>query len=318
MSRLPRIFPRRHVPPHGSGRGLPRMARQRGMAVIAALVVVAAAAVVTAAIVERQSLLADTLAGERDRVQAKWLLRGGLDWSRVILFNDARHNAVTRKNAIWDQPISALEIIAPGDARKAYFSGQIEDEQGKFNLTGLAVRGVVQPAQVAALKKLLGSLGVPDGLAGPIAQRVADSQLRPDGGQAAPGLRSVGDLLGIEGISPAMAATLSSYLAVLPKSATINANTASAEVLSASIPGLDLARARDLTVQRDGGRWFTSRADFFNRLNDPDIVPGNQIGIASDWFKVTGQVALDDVVARMQALLYRHGGQPPAIRWIKE
>lgn len=318
MIRFPHAARRRFAPPPGSVPKRQSHGRQRGMAVIAALVVVAAAAVIIAAIVERQSLLADTLASERDRVQAKWLLRGGLDWSRVILFNDARRNAVTRKDAIWDQPISGLEITAPGDARKAYFSGQIEDEQGKFNITGLAVRGVVQPAQLAVFKKLLASLGVPDSLAGPIAQRVADSQLRSDAGQAAPGLRSVGDLLGIPDMSPAIAATLSVYLAVLPKGATVNANTASAEVLSASIPGLDLARARDLTVQRDGGRWFTSRADFFNRLNDSDIVPGNQIGVASEWFKVTGQVALDDVVARMQALLYRHGGQPPAIRWIKE
>src|SRR5690606_32438199 len=118
--------------------------RQQGMAVIAALVVVAAAAVATAAIVQRQSVLADTLSGERDRVQAKWLLRGALDWARVILLNDARRNAVTLKDAIWAQPIVGLEIRPPGDPRTAYFSGQIEDEQSKYNILRLAVDGHVE------------------------------------------------------------------------------------------------------------------------------------------------------------------------------
>jgi len=293
------------------------LVRQQGMAVIAALVVVAAAAVATAAIVERQATLADTLTGERDRSQAEWLLRGGLDWARVILFNDARRNAATRKDAIWAQPILGLEVTTPNDARKAYFSGQMEDEQSKLNLWNLAVQGVVQPKALTALEKLLAGLGLPGSLGRAIAQRVANAQPGPEGEQTAPGLRSTSDLLGIEDMTPQIAETLSAYLTVLPQKTTINANTASAEVLSASVPGLDLARARDLADQRDGGQWFNSSADFFNRVNDPGISSDNQIGVSSEWFKVTGHVTLDNTVARLQALLHRHGGQAPVIRWIK-
>ncbi len=291
--------------------------KQQGMAVIGALVVVAAASVATAAIMERQSLLADTLVGERDRAQAKWLLRSGLDWSRILLFNDARNNTVTLKDAIWAQPIVGFEISAPGDARKAYFSGQIEDEQSKYNIWGLAVKGMVQPEEAAALERLLASLNVSTSVVAAIAQRVAASQATQSTGQAAPGLRTMNDLVGIKDISPETASMLADYLTIVPQKITINANTASAEVLSAGIPGLDLAQARSLTEQRDRGQWFRDSSDFFNRLGNPDIKARNQIGVSSDWFKVTGEVSLEQTTVGTQALLHREGGRPPTIRWIK-
>ncbi len=291
--------------------------RQRGMAVIAALVVVAAAAVATAAIMQRQALLADTLVGQRDRTQADWLLRGGLDWARVILFNDARRNAVTRKDGIWSQPIAGLEVVTPDGRQKAYFSGQIEDEQGKYNLGQLAALGVVQPQQLAVLQRLMEGLAMPAALAVKVAQRVAQSQAGPQHEQLAPGLRTMDDLVGIEGMSPDMIAVLSAYVTVLPQKTPINVNTASAEVLSACIPGLDLPQARDLTNQRDRGLWFNSRGDFVNRLGKPALARDSNLGVRSDWFKVTGQVTLNDSLSGMQALLYRQGSKPPSIRWIE-
>lgn len=291
--------------------------RQQGMAVIGALVVVAVASVTAAAIVERQSLLAETLSGERDRTQAKWLLRGGLDWARIILHSDARNNSVTLKDAIWAQPISGLEISAPGQTRKAYFSGQIEDEQGKYNLWQLAGQGAVRPAELAILERLLAVLGMPSSLASAMAQRVADSQPGRSSPQA-PGLRIMGDLLGIEGMTLDRAATLSGYVTILPQKTPVNINTASAEVLSAIVPGLDLSRARNMTDQRDRGEWFRNRGDFINRLGDTDLKPTSEIGVNSDWFKVSGEVRLDHAAAGMQALLHRQGDRPPLIRWIED
>lgn len=291
--------------------------RQKGMAVIGALIVVAAASVATATIMERQSMLADTLIGERDRVQAKWALRGGLDWARIILLNDARHNAVTLRNAIWSQPIAGLEIRAPDGQRRAIFSGLIEDEQGKYNLARLATSGDIHAAELASLETLLSSLGLPASVALAIAQRVAQSQ--PGSGQpaSAPGLRSIDDLLGIEHIDLASVAMLSDYLTILPRSTALNVNTASAEVLSATLPGLDLASARALTQQRDEGLWFNSRGDFLNRLDAPQEAAGIPLEVRSEWFKVSGEVVLDHARAAMSALLHRQGHAPPAVSWTR-
>lgn len=292
--------------------------RQEGMAIIAALVVVAAAAVVTAAIMERHALLADTLAGERDRSQARWLLRGGLDWARVILSNDARRNAITVKDAIWGRPIVDLEISPPGDARKAYFSGQIIDEQSKYNIWGLAANGVVLPQEVAVLQRLFEQLNLPASLATDISLRVAAGQPSPATGAVAPGLRTLNGLLALSDMSPDILTTLSAYLTIIPQKTAINVNTASAEVLSASVPGLDLAQARAMTEQRDRGQWFNSSADFFNRLGGRRNLSGDRISVDSEWFKVTGEVTLGRVASRMQALLQRRGDEPPFIRWIED
>jgi len=293
-----------------------RPGSQRGMAVIGALVVVAAAAIVAAAILERQALLVDTLTVERDRTDAEWILRGGLDWSRVILLNDARRNAVTRKNAVWAQPIVGLEIATPDGMRTAYFSGQIEDEQGKYNIWRLAEQGVVRPRELAVLRHLLATLGMQASLARAVADRVAESQGGPGHPQAAPGLRTLADLAGLDGMSAEIMATLSGYLTVLPQKTPINVNTASAEVLSAGLPGLELAHARELAGQRDRGQWFNSGDDFFRRLGKPAAPGGHPISVRSEWFRVTGQVSIHDTPVTMQALLHRQGDDPPAIRWL--
>lgn len=291
--------------------------RQKGMAVIGALMVVAAASVATAAIMERQSLMADTLAGERDRVQAKWLLRGGLDWARVILVSDARNNAVTLRDAIWAQPIAGLEIRTPDGNRSAQFSGVIEDEQGKYNLQRLGVNGVVQGKELAALQNLLARLGIPSRLAAPIATRVAASQISQQAEATAPALRSAHDLLGIDGMDLQTVAILSDYVTVLPRHTGINVNTASAEVLSAVIPALSLDQARALTDERTRGQWFNSRGDFVNRLGDAEMVAGITLEVRSDWFKVSGEVVLEHARVGMRALLHRSGDAVPAVRWIE-
>jgi len=291
--------------------------RQKGMAVIGALLVVAAASVAATHIMERQTMMADTLMGERDRVQARWLLRGGLDWARIILFNDARNNAVTLKNAIWAQPIAGLEIGTPDGTRQAYFSGLIEDEQGKFNLSRLALDGQVQPGELARLQSLLALLGMPAQTAVAIALRVAAGQHGPNGAASAPAVRSLDDLLSVEPLTLASIAALSDYLAILPRGAALNINTASAEVLSTAIPNLDLAGARSLAGQRDQGLWFNSRGDFLNRLEDPPAEVGIPLDVRSEWFKVSGEVRLDHASVSMTALLNRQGNTPPTVHWIK-
>lgn len=291
--------------------------RQKGMAVVGALIVVAAASVATASIMERQSFLADTLMGERDRVQARWLLRGGLDWARFILLNDARINALTVNHAIWAQPIAGLEVTTPDRKRSATFSGMIEDEQAKYNLARLAAGGMVRPAELATLQNLLTSLGMPASLAPVIAQRVAESQSPHGRPASAVALRSVDDLLGVEHIGQDTISTLSAYLTVLPPETPLNVNTASAEVLSAAIPGLDLPTARALLQQRDKGLWFTSRGDFLNRLNQTGIAPVIPLDVRSEWFRLTGEVQLDHARVAMAALLQRRGNTAAEVRWMR-
>lgn len=289
--------------------------RQRGMAIIAALVVVVAASALAASIIERQGLLANILITEGDRSQAAWMLRGGLDWARVVLQMDARDSPTTRPDAIWARPVVGLPVGSAEDPDYALFSGQIEDEQGKYNLRNLADNASINPQEVLVLERLLGWLGLDASLASVMAQRVADAQSGKEAGPAAVGLRSLDDLRVVHGVTAQAIDALQPYITVLPAATTVNANTATPEVLGAVVDDLGLAGARDLIVQRDKGLWFSNRADFVNRLRSHGPDAGRRISVSSDWFRVTGEVTVGDTMAGLRALLHRSDRGLPSIRW---
>ncbi len=290
--------------------------RQRGMAVIAALLVVVAASALTTSIIERQGLLADILISEGDRSQAAWTLQGGLDWSRVVLQMDADNSPSTRLDGIWARPVIGLPVGPASAPERVLLSGQIEDEQGKYNLRNLAESARINPKEVLALERLLGWLGVDSSLAIAMAQRVADAQFGQEGGPRAVGLRGIDDLRVLHGITPQIVDALQPYVTILPAATTVNANTATAEVLGAVVDELGLAGARDLVIQRDKGVWFANRADFANRIPGmkPDV--GKRISVNSDWFRVTGEVTLGDTMVGLRALLHRSDNGLSSVRWI--
>lgn len=290
--------------------------RQRGMAVIAALLVVVAASALATSIIERQGLLANILISEGDRSQAAWMLRGGLDWSRVILQMDADNSLTTRPDGIWAHPIIGLPVGAADDPERALFSGQIEDEQGKYNLRNLAENAQINPQEILALERLLEWLGIDTSLAAVMAQRVADAQFGKDAVPRAVGLRGINDLRVLHGITSQVIDALQPYITVLPAATTVNANTATAEVLGAVVDDLGLAGARDLIIQRDKGLWFTNRADFVNRLRSLKPGAGRRISVSSNWFRVTGEVTVGDTMVGLRALLHRSDHGLSSIRWV--
>ncbi len=290
--------------------------RQRGMAVIAALLVVVAASALATSVVERQGLMANILITERDRAQAAWLLRGGLDWSRVVLLMDARNSPATRLDGIWARPIIGLPVGTADDPNRALFSGQIEDEQSKYNLRNLAEGARIKPDEVQALESLLQWLNLEPELATTMARRVADSQSGEDGSPRAVGLLGIDDLRMLEGFTPRIIDALQPFITVLPVATTINANTASAEVLGAVVPELGLAGARELVVQRDKGLWFTNRGDFVNRVRSREKNAGQRISVNSNWFRVTGEVTVGATLVGLRALLHRSNQGLASVRWV--
>lgn len=289
---------------------------ERGLAIIAALIVVVAASVAATSVIERQGVLADILGTERNRVQASWLLRGGLDWSRVVLQMDAQRSATTRLDGLWSHPILDLPVGPADGPRRMLFSGQIEDEQGKFNLARLARGGRIEPQALEALQGLFRQLQLDPDLAGVIARRVADAQPRAGRAPSATGLQGVADLRLTSGFTGATVDMLQRYLTVLPGGTPLNVNTSSPEVLSAVVRSVDLAAARQLLLQRDQGQWFINRGDFLNRARAIDPGAADDIAVSSDWFRVNGEVQVDATIVGLQALLHRAGQGLPNVRWV--
>lgn len=307
---------------------------QKGMAVIAALLVVAAAAVIASTMLRGQSERAQLVMSERSRVQAQWLLLGGIDWARQILRDDARHSPITRADQPWAVPIVDLRLDPPGEPDPAVLSGRIEDEQGKFNLQNLAFQGQVDPRQLVAFERLLQALNLRPSIAPDIARRIAAGQpMAVDGtvqspGNAtaakavtpprAPGLQSLADLRGLAGLDEQAIQRLDCCATILPDQTPVNVNTAPAEVLYAVVTQLPLGQAVALVAERDRGRYFNDAADFVNRLADPRIkLDKDSVSTDSQWFSLAGIVRLGRATAAMRALLERDD-QSTSIVWIRE
>ncbi|MBP5951280.1 type II secretion system minor pseudopilin GspK [Pseudomonas sp. P42] len=308
----------------------PNLAKQQGMAIISALLIAAVVAVIAAGMLTRQSVATRALEADQHRVQGRWVVQGGLEISRQLLWDARQRDPLTRLDQPWAQ---RLEVQG--------FEGRLEDEQGKFNLRNLVANERVDEAQIQAFGRLCELIGISAGLSQRISQRVIASYprlLNPqianntnnfDSGRATspnasrkpenpklPMLRNLEDLRSVEGINDAVISKLAPYVTVIPATTWINGNTATAPVLAAYVPGLSLERAQALINERDAGRWFINRGDFVNRLRMPSLeLTSVKVGITSDWFRLRGEVRREQRRVSLDALLHRSQDRLPQVIW---
>ncbi|KAA8551346.1 MULTISPECIES: type II secretion system minor pseudopilin GspK [Pseudomonas fluorescens group] len=282
----------------------PPAAKQRGMAIISALLIAAVVAVIAGGMLTRQTVFTRSLEAEQSRVQGQWLLLGGLERSRQMLWEARQKDVLTRLDQPWAR------------AQTGVFEGRIDDEQGKFNLRNLVNRQQPDAEQLQSFERLCRTLGVAPAVSRRISQRVIASY--EQNGQPAkyPMLRSLDDLSGLEGLTPEVLQRLQAYVSVLPGNTWVNGNTASAEVLSAVVPQLSLSQAHGLVAERDNGHWFINRGDFVNRLHLPQVeLEAVQVGITSEWFRLQGQARRERRRVTIDALLHRPEDREPRVIW---
>src|SRR5438132_13435603 len=150
--------------------------RQHGTAVIMAMLVLAAAATLVSGALWQQSALIRETENELAYAQAKWLMRGAIDWAGVILQEDARTSSVDHRGEPWAVPLADTRLNENDGRPAAYLAGAIEDEQAKFNLRNLVAGAELNAAEPAALKRLLGALGIDERFAERIAERLLAEQ----------------------------------------------------------------------------------------------------------------------------------------------
>ena len=291
---------------------------ERGAAVVMAMLVVAVTATLVSGVYWRQNVLVRQAENELSYAQAKWLIRGAIDWAGVILREDARTSSVDHSGEPWAVPLADTQLNQDDGRDPVYLSGEIRDEQAKFNLRNLAGPGGVNTRELAVLRRLLALVGAAEGLADPVAERVL-SAVPGEGGrkQAALGLASIDDLLGLEGIGAAIIERLRPFVTVLPQPTPVNANTAAAEVLAARFENLALTDARRLVASRDRG-YFKDRADVLNRIGELKLQASDaEIAVATRFFSVSGLVSYRRARLHSQALLRREANRVEAV-WLRE
>jgi len=298
---------------------------QRGVAVVLAMGVVALAAIAAAAMLASQSTWSRHAELTAEHVQAQALVRAGVDWARAVLSDDRRASGVDHLGEPW-----ALRL-PPVPVDNGELAGQIEDQQGAFNLNNLVRNGKVSPPHVEQFRRLLQILGLPDALAASLVDWLdADSEPQPQDGAedgyyralqppylaANRSLTEVAELALVRGFDQAARARLRPFVSALPRFTAVNANTASPEVLAAVVEGLGLDGARALVAQRERA-YFRNFSDFFNQLPAGLMVPTEGITASSDYFLVSVRVSIGGAQARGTALLARGQAGWPAVVWRK-
>ena len=317
----------------------PRLAkaRQRGVAVVTALLLTTLAITVVASLFWQQQVQVRSIENQRLQLQKEWILRGALDWARLILREDAKYSSIDALDEPWAVPLSEtrldqyVENGRPGDEADATLSGGIEDAQARFNLTNLAPNGSIVPENVQAFARLLSSLQLDPGLAAKTADFIRNTtpvttgqqQQQAEGAQgrnqSSPALpmTQVDDLLAVAELSQDDLERLRRFVVVLPRSTAVNINTASAEVLGAVAEGLSQGDAALLVNSRQSAH-FRSIADVNSRV--PGLaakVPANVFSVSTNFFFVNGQVRMSRAGLGVQALIERNGTKTNVI-WVRE
>ncbi|HEY5799076.1 MAG TPA: type II secretion system minor pseudopilin GspK [Burkholderiaceae bacterium] len=314
-----------------------RLHTQRGVAVITALLLTTLAITIVASLFWQQQVQVRSMENQRLQLQTKWILRGALDWARLILREDGRFSGVDHMGEPWAVKLAETRLDDyierdrnDGDATDAALSGNITDAQARYNLRNLTkADGSLDPFHVKAYQRLLTTLELPPELAAVTAQAIARD--RPagapppaEGGQPVAtegmplGLMQVDDLLSLPGYTPEIVNKLRDYVVLLPPNerAPVNVNTASAEVIAAVIPSMSVGDARSFVLSRDRA-FIQNDADFTTRRNNRELDRTDAVALKTSFFFVYGRVRLDRASLQTLALMQRDNNGARVV-WIRE
>ncbi|RZI43829.1 general secretion pathway protein GspK [Herbaspirillum sp. HC18] len=308
-------------------------ARQKGVAVITALLLTTLAVTIVASLFWQQQVQVRSIENQRLQLQKQWILRGALDWARLILRADRNISGdVDHLGEPWAVPLAETRLDqyvekkdTGNDITDAALSGGISDAQARFNLKNLCVNGKINDTEVAAFRKLLSLLQVNPELAQATAIVMQSAQPKliaagttgtADGSTQQPlDILHPDDLLAVPGFTPELLAKIKDYIVVLPIVTKININTAPAEVIAAKVDKLSLSDAASLVAARQG-KVFYKLDDVRQYMPSAgDISP--VLDVKTEYFLVNGNVRLNRAGMEMQALIYRTD-KAQTILWIRQ
>jgi len=333
-------------------------ARQRGVAVVTALLLTTLAITIVASLFWQQQVQVRSIENQRLQLQKQWILRGALDWTRLILRSDAP--GVDHLGEPWATPLAETRLDqyvensgSSGEAPDAVLSGNIVDAQSRFNLTNLCQGGRIRLDEVAVFAKLLTSLRQNPALAQATAAAMKAAQSRTasaasaqtastSGASTSAGASSVAttassdsgtsqpldilyvdDLLAVPGFTPEALEAIRDFVVVLPIYTPVNANTAPAEVLAARIATLSVADAAVVVAARETA-WFKDPNDFEERVvkkkvNNQDDVRNIMTGFST----TTNYFLINGNVRLNRATMHMQAlidrsTGSPRVSWIRE
>ena len=293
--------------------------RQGGAALLAAMLTVTLVATFAATALWQQWRSVEVEAAERTRNQSAWILIGALDWSRLILIEDSRAGGADHLAEPWAVPLeearlstflaadrNVTQIDDAGGGEEAFLSGQIIDLQSRLNLANLVSGDTVNEAALAQFERLFAQLGLPPAELTALVQALRQAQAPGNENTDAPLMPQSPSQLAWLGLAPRTLALLAPHITLLPERKPVNLNTAGAEVLMATLRGLDRAGADRIMAVRQM-QPFRSVDDVKKLLGEQIEVSGSEHGVASSYFEVHGRLRMGPTVVQERSLVRRMG-----------
>jgi general secretion pathway protein K len=297
-----------------------RARHQRGAALLTAMLTVALVATFAAAALWQQWRSIEVETAERARVQSTWIQTGALDWARLVLREDGKSGGADHLGEPWAVPLQEARLSSflaadrnataetGPEVMDAFLSGQVIDLQSLLNVNNLVEGGKLDPAGVQAFARLFELLGLPASQLEVLAENLrfaTDSSAANQSNTMAPLVPQRVEQLVWLGLPAQTVAALQPYVTVLPGHTPVNLNTASAEVIYASWPGLGMAEAQNLVAERERSH-FRSLAGVTKLLSGGAIAPsGREVSIATKFFEVRSRLRLEQLVVEERAVIER-------------
>ena len=318
---------------HGARPAQPNAARarvhQRGAALLAAMLTVTLVATFAAAALWQQWRAVEVETAERARLQSAWILVGALDWSRLILREDAITGGADHLAEPWAVPLQEARLStflaadrnvaqvddASTDTTEAFLSGQITDMQSRLNITSLVDGGQVQAGGLKQFTRLFERLGLPQQQLTSLVEALRKAQSAAGTDDAnAPLMPQTVSQLGWLGVPASTIAILSPHITILPVRTPVNLNTAQLDVLWAAIDGIDLASAQKLIASRES-RHFKLISDATSLLGSNTVLDDTQVSVASRFFEVRGRLRLGDSIVDERSLVRKDASNFVVTLW---
>lgn len=307
--------------------------RQRGAALLSAMLTVALVATFAATALWQQWRTVEVEAAERARIQAAWLLVGGLDWARLLLREDGRSGGVDHLGEPWAVPLEEARLsdflaaernvstdIGP-EVMDAFLSGQIVDQQSLMNATNLVTTGQVSAKDMQAFGRLFALLELPQAQLDTLAENLRfalDTSAENRSSPLAPLPPQRIEQLTWLGVPESTVEVLKPYVTILPMRTPVNLNTASAEVMHAMVPGLSMADAQRLVSARERSPFRTVDEARLAIGAEQAMFSAEQAyaSVNTNYFEVRSRLRLDQLMIEERALVRRDGMEVRVVqRW---
>lgn len=293
-----------------------RLPSQRGVALITALLVVALATMLAVSLTRDQALSIRRAENLRDAQQAWEYARGLEQLARNRLHRDlVSGDTQDTGGDPWAQRLGPLPV------RGGMLTGRVTDVDGRFNLNGLLAPPPLGELQLRRFRRLLDVLELDPGIAERLLDWMdPDAEARPGGAEddrytrqdppyraANRPLAHASELRLLAGVDAAAWRRLAPHVSALPAIDTdLNVNTATPEVLRSLADGLGAEAAAGLA--RAGREGHGSVQSFLaHSALEAFAIPGEGLGVRSNYFLAHGVVELGDGVFHFYSLIRRDG-----------